>query len=174
MKNKNLLLIVVGVVLVLAIVAFFLFGRGTSPLANLSKSAPDDLVTSAISGSGSVKCEYTDDEGHVVTAYIKGGNMRTDLTGGQEGAMSIIYKDKTSWTWDNTTKQGMKYTAPKVEEADEVVDGETQDSDSQNSDEIATEIEQYKESCKNESVDDSMFDAPADVTFQDYSQMMPQ
>lgn len=166
-KNKNLPLIIGGV-LVLGVIAYILLNRGASPLSNAD---PESAIKNALSGTGSVKCEYTDDDGRLVTAYVKGEKMRTDVTGGQEGNGSMIFKDNTSWSWDNTTKKGVMFKAPEVTgtESDETSETEL---DVEDSEDIKEEIEQYKESCKNENVPDSMFEPPTDVTFQDFSQMM--
>lgn len=167
MKNLKLPLIIVGVILIAAIGYFVVMNKGSL------SSNPTDVVNNALTGSGSVKCEYTDEEGRQITAYVKGEKMRTEIVGGTEGSMSMIYKDKTSWTWDNTKKQGMMFKAPEVTPAEgkEVteVTPATQDSD-----EVKAQLEKYKESCKNQTLADSMFDPPTDVTFQDYSQMMKQ
>lgn len=137
-------------------------------------SNPADVVSNALTDSGSVKCEYTDEEGRQITAYVKGERIRTDITGGTEGAMSMIYKDNTSWTWDTATKQGMLFTAPEVTPGEGEKVTVEEGPATQDSNEVKAELEKYKESCTNQTIADTMFEPPADVKFQDYSQMMQQ
>jgi hypothetical protein len=164
-KNNRLLLILGAALVVILAVGFLMF-RGGGSVPGLS--SPEDLVASALTGSGSVKCEYTGEDGAVVTAYVKNGMVRTDVTGGPEGDGSFLMKDKTVWTWQDSTKQGMTYTIPDVAP----VEGETAETEGNMSDEVERDLEQYKDSCTSESIPDSMFEVPGDVTFQDFSQMM--
>lgn len=169
MKNKLPLFIVI--VVVIAAVAGYLIMNRTGRM-----NSPEDIVANALSGNGSVKCEYDEDGRHIV-AYIKGSMMRTDITGGEEGSMSMIYKDNTSWTWNPDTKEGMMFTAPEITpmEGEEVVtEEEVNVAMPDDTEAMKAEIEKYKDSCKSESIADSLFEAPSDITFMDYSQMMEQ
>lgn len=154
-------------VLAVLIVAggFMFFTKGVNPLTN-----PAAVLT----GGASMKCEYTED-GRNIVAYVKGEQFRTDVTGGEEGSMSMIYKDDTTWSWNTDTKKGMKMTfeKPTVTPGAEMesTGGETEKSDAQ---EIKEELDKYKDSCKNQMVSESLFTPPSDVEFQDYSQMMEQ
>lgn len=174
MKNKTPLFIVLGVVLLGVVVFVMMQGRnGSNPIASLTSntSNPSDMVASALTGSGSIKCEYTDEDGATVIAYVKNGNVRSDYMGADANG-SFLMKDKTVWTWDEETKTGMTYVIPDVTpgaEDDSMM--ESEDSDT-NYEEMKEEIDQYKESCKNENIPDSMFEVPQDVTFEDYSAMM--
>lgn len=169
MKNKTPLIIIIVVLVVLA-GAWFFFMRGgaTNPL---TPQTPQEQVENAFMGSGSVKCEYTTDTGEVVTAYVKDGKMRTDMTGGAEGTMSFMMVDKTSYSWNQDTREGMKYVIPDVTPVAEV-EVETVESGQADPRAMQEQIEQYKESCSNQAVDDSLFVVPTDVNFVDYSTMM--
>lgn len=166
MKNNRVLLILGGVLLVILVVGF-LISRSGGQVPGMT-SSPSDLVTSALTGSGSVKCEYTGEDGAVVTAYVKNGMVRTNISGGPEGDGSFLMKGKTFWTWQDSTKQGMTYTVPDVTP----VETEAVESEGNMSEKVASDLEKYKDSCTSENVSDSMFEVPSDVSFQDLSQVM--
>lgn len=170
MKNKQPL-IIVAVVIIVLLGAWFLFMRGgaSNPL---SPQTPQEQIENALTGSGSVMCEYTTDTGETVTAYVKDGKIRTDMTGGPEGSVSFLLVDKMSYTWNQDTKEGMQYMIPDVTPGEEVEVDETMESETPDANDFQDQIEQYKESCTNQNVDDSMFVVPADVNFVDYSMMM--
>lgn len=170
MKNKKPLFIVLGVVLLGAVAFYFMKQKGLGPLSSLSGN-PADVFSNALTGSGSVSCEYTDAQGQIVKAYVKNGKIRTDMTGGTQGNMSFIMRDKTMYSWKQGTNEGFAYKIPEVtgtqDQSDvQITPGQT------GTDDIKANIEQYKESCVNGSVDDSMFELPTDVNFTDYSTMM--
>jgi hypothetical protein len=163
--------VIIVAVVALAAGGYFLMNSGSNPLVN---NSPEAIVQNALSGRGSVKCEYDEEGKHIIT-YVKGEKMRTDATGGEEGNGSMIFKDNTSWTWDSATKQGFTFKAPEVSPAETETedDNETEDM-MEDSEEMKADVEKYKDSCKNENIPDSTFEPPSDVTFQDYSQMMQQ
>lgn len=164
MKKNTLLLIGAGVV-VAAIVGFFVFqSTGSGPGGN-----PVSQLENALTGAGSMKCEYTDTENRNTITYVKDGKIRSDFTGA-DGAGGMIYKDNAMWTWDEATKQGYSMVLPEYTETDEEIDlGQNQFDEKED---IEAEIEAYKESCSKESVSDSMFEPPADITFQDMGDFM--
>lgn len=167
-KNKTPL-IVVGVIALVAVGAFLFMRQNGSLPASLTGS-PTDMFSNALTGSGSVTCEYTDESGQKVMAYVKGGKIRSDITGGEQGSMSFIMKDKTMYSWNTDTKQGFIYKIPDVTGSQ--TQDEAQTPDQGNVEDVKADLEQYKESCKGGNISDSMFDIPSDVTLQDYSQMM--
>lgn len=173
MKNKTPLFIVIGVIVLGAVVFLMMQGKnGSNPIASLTSNSanPGDMVAQALTGSGSIKCEYTDEDGSTVMAYVKNGNVRSDYMGADVNG-SFLMKDKTVWTWDEETKTGMTYMIPDVTPTEDESMMESDDSD-MNYDEMKEEIDKYKESCTSENISDSMFEVPQDVTFEDYSQMM--
>lgn len=168
-KKDNKMFLIIGavaVVVVLLLGAFMLRG-GSSSVPGMAQN-PQDLIASAMTGTGSVKCEYTGEDGAVVTAYIKNGQVRTDITGGPDGGGSFLMKDKTTWTWSDSTKEGVMFVLPEITPVAGQATGEMQTA----SDEVAADLEQYKDSCKSETVSDSVFEVPTDVNFQDFSSMM--
>lgn len=168
MKKNQTPLIIVGVVVVILAIGAFFFLRGSSNPLGVGSGSPQDLMASALTGSGSVVCEYTDEDGSTVTAYVRNGMVRTNITGGPEGDGSFLMRDKTVWTWQDSTMQGMMYVIPDVTP----VEGEAVESETNMADEVSADLEQYKDSCRSESIPDSVFEVPSGVNFQDYSQMM--
>src|SRR5688572_4232873 len=95
-------MIVIVAVVLLAIIgagAYMLMGKNDSNSLPSTSSNSDDSsgvfgsIQEAISKSVSLQCEYTDESGMKTTAYISGGSVRADMTGGAE-ASSVIMKDK--------------------------------------------------------------------------------
>lgn len=172
MMKSNKLILIIALVVLIAGAGFLYFKSSGSSLNPLSQDPMKDMEK-AISGSGSVKCEFVDEEGRNITSYVKDGKIRVDSTGGvDEEERSMIFKGENIWTWDVVSKQGFTMSVPEDDpESDiEATEGDTgQEEALSERDKIQSEIEKYKESCKNESISDSLFEAPSDVTFQDMS-----
>lgn len=139
-------------------------------MGGMGSGNSQDLIASALSGTGSVKCEYTGDDGAVVTAYVKNGMVRTDITGSPEGEGSFIMKENTTWTWSPETLQGVMFVLPEASGDD--VSIEVEEETQTTADEIAADLKRYKDSCRAENVDSSVFEVPSDVVFQDFSQVI--
>ncbi|HRN96105.1 MAG TPA: hypothetical protein PLD54_01525 [Candidatus Levybacteria bacterium] len=169
MKNTKLLLIGAVVLLVLGGAFFYFQSSGNSPL-NVTND-PMKSMENALTGSGSVRCEFTDEDGRNITTYVKNGQIRSDFTGGEEGQGGMIFKNDTIWTWDQTTMQGFTMVVPKTDgtEDDAVDNGQSPVNQKK---EIEDQIEKYKESCNNENVSDSVFEPPSDITFQNMNDFM--
>lgn len=145
------------------------------------KASDGSLFTSikeALSKSLSLECKFTNeliaDEKVVskmdVTAYIKNGAVRVSTKAqGKEGESEMILKDKKLYIWG--TKDGaFVMELPEVGASGApVVAGEGGDFS-----ETLAELDKYKDSCKPAVVADSMFVPPADIKFQDLTQMMKQ
>lgn len=64
----------------------------------------NSMVSGAFTGSGSIKCDYTQADGFVGVAYIKGGKVRID--GVANGAASnIIYGGDKVYIWGSSGGQ---------------------------------------------------------------------
>ena len=165
MKNKTPLFVILGLVLLGVAAFYFMQQKGSvSPLTG----SPADIFSNALTGSGSVKCEYKDQEGQTVTAYVKGGKIRTEMMGGTQGNMNFIMRDQMMYSWNQGTKEGFVYKVPEVTGTPD----ETETPDQSGAKDVKADLEQYKESCTNTSVADSVFEVPADVNLVDYSKMM--
>lgn len=166
-KNQKPLIIVVAAVALVGISAFFFLQNksGTSEQANVITSIKD-----ALSQSVSMECTYTDEEGRQSKAYIKNGAIRSDYTGAdEEESGSMIVTEKKMYMWSG--KEGYMMDIPEVTPTEEE---QTVSESIAQKDEVVADLEKYKESCKPAVLLDSLFTPPADVNFQDYSQMMEQ
>jgi len=179
MKNNTLIMAGVGILAVAAVGGFlYMRSSGNSPIG--LPSDPMKSMENALTGSGSVKCEYTDEEGRVTISYIKDGKIRSEFSDQENEPGGMIFKDNAMWTWNSATKEGFTMVLPEVEEStdSQYDDGDDFDQSPFNEKrEIEEEIEKYKEQCNNERISDDMFEPPTDITFQDMSdfyQNMPQ
>ena len=170
LQNKTTRLLIGALIFVVILVGGFLMFRGSSQMGSIGTGNPQDLIASALSGTGSVKCEYTGDDGATVTAYVKNGMIRTDITGSPEGDGSFIMKENTTWTWSPSTLQGVMFVLPEASE--DAVEIEVNEESQTTADEIAADLERYKDSCRSENVDNAVFEVPSDVVFQDFSQVI--
>ena len=104
-------------------------------------------------------------------SYIKNGAIRTDYKGKttEETGSAIITANKM-YMW-NENNEGFMMDIPQITPTEGTTT--TPEGISQR-DDVMADLEKYKESCKASVVSDSLFTPPADVTFQDYSQMMQQ
>lgn len=169
--QKTPIFLVAGVVVV-ALVAggyYFMNSQGNTLLS--SKKDPVQTIEEALTGTNSVKCEYTDEAGQKVVAYIKAGKMRSDIVEGQ-GLGGVLYKDSMMWTWDNETKQGFMMDVPEGDDYTQPMDEGMSSPSTVNKSELEANIEKYKQHCKEESINDSVFEPPTDVVFQNMGDLM--
>lgn len=170
--NNSKLIIGIVVVVLLALLGFGAFkflGSKSSTMTTGSQTSGGNVFTSikdALSKSISLQCEY-DQNGVKTTAYIKAGAIRSDTTGKTpEESGSAIIKDKKMYFWNSQGGFMMEFKD----------DGTTPSTAPSNAGEkpqdIMNSLEQYKDSCKPAVVSDSLFTPPANVKFQDFSQLM--
>lgn len=170
--NSKLIIGIVVVVLLalLGFGAFKFLKKGASTMVP-GGSQSGNVFTSikdALSKSVSLQCDYSDANGIKTTAYIKAGAIRSDTTGKTpEESGSAIIKDKKMYFWNSQGGFTMDFkdtetTAPSTAPSK---------SGGEKPQDIMNSLEQYKDSCKPAVVSDSLFTPPANVKFQDFSQM---
>lgn len=168
--NKNLL--IAGAVVIIVAVGAFLFINNSSNNTSSSNnndslgSEAEQLVMSAFEGAGSVKCTYHD-EVSMGTFYVKNGMVRAETTSpeeqGQDG--NFILKNDTVWIWQTGATEGYMMTnISKYQSDPNVPDGYSVDEES-----VRQNIEENQAECNSENIDDSLFEAPQDVVFTDFS-----
>ncbi|MBI3366397.1 hypothetical protein HY041_02090 [Candidatus Roizmanbacteria bacterium] len=128
-------------------------------------------IKDALTKSLSLKCEYPDPRTKAtVTTYIKNGAVRVMGMSIQNNKSSnAIIKDNKMWIWTEGDKQGMMLTLsiPAVGKPS----GTPQIKEDQR-ERVLAEMERFKNNCKTETVDDSLFVPPSNVTFTDLQNMM--
>lgn len=166
--NPKVIIIAVVLLLLVGVGISMMMGKNTSKDGSVSTgSNAFTSIKDAFSKSLSLECEFTDETGTKSKVFIKNGAMRGDFEGGEAmEAGSMIFKEKKMYFWNG--KEGSMMTIPDAVEGDTT----TTDTQSLNPDNFFKEVEQYKDSCKPAVVSDSLFTAPADVTFTDLSKMM--
>jgi len=125
-------------------------------------------IKDALSKSASLECSYTDAEQRTARTYIKNGAVRTDYAGNNPSQSgSVIVRDKKMYMW-TPDKKGFMIEIP------DVTDTPTQTGEKKKTQEeqFLDELEKNKQYCKTAVVSDSLFTPPAEVNFQDYTQMM--
>lgn len=163
MNNK--LLLGVGAVIVIVVAVFALKGSGDSAGGKTSLEA-------LLKSNKAQECTYSAEVDGVktsATVYIGNGKMRTDsvlVSDGQTIKGNMIVDGETSYIWSDATTQGIKMTLDKLKAEETTESGQVQVFNSDFN-------EQFDYSCKGWSVDNSKFTAPSNVTFVDFSAMMP-
>lgn len=185
---KKLLPVVVLVILFGAGGFFYLNSRGMVPKlsgSNTTNQAGSGIVSSirdALTGSKSIKCVYTDEQGIQTTSYVKNGAVRVMMTATGDSPDNILMKDQTMHMWSAIGKTGFIYKLEKStdkiaedsEKGEKVENGEGAKNGDDQQESVLAEIEKYKNSCKAEAVDDSLFVIPTDVKFQDMDSLRQQ
>lgn len=175
MKSKKKVVMVIAAVLLLVLVggvSYSKFKNGGDISLNKEVTDSNNIFTSvkdALSKNITLICEFNDD-GSSVKSYIKNGSVRVTTVGQADTAQSgeIIIRNKKMYMWDNKSKQGFSYDIPDSDN----------DSVGMNSGEIVKSeaylemIDKYKDSCKVANVEDSYFELPADVVFQDMAKFI--
>jgi uncharacterized protein (UPF0333 family) len=166
MKNKKAL---ISILLLLLVV--FVSGISYMKFKNSNKSESKSTtenksvftsIKDALSKDVTLVCEFKDDSGVSTKSYIKNGAVRISSEG------EIVMKDKKMYMWDVKTKEGFVYEIPDSEDSQI---GATSTEINQ-SESYLNMIETYKDSCKVTSVEDSYFELPKDVKFQDMSKIL--
>lgn len=174
--NKKIVLIgVLALMLVVGGVSYSRLKSGkfsfSSPSSSPKSEGAFSSIKDALSKSISLSCEFTDDTGRITKSYIKNGAVRITNKGRDTNnqAGEVIIKGKVMHVWDEKTKQGFVY------ESEEEPDSSTSSSGNYNSSDgssYLSMIDKYKDYCKVQAVEDSLFTIPEDVKFQDMSQFL--
>lgn len=168
MKNKKVLISILLLLLVVFVsaISYMKFkNNNDSQLDTKGDTENKSVFTSikdALSKDVTLVCEFKDDSGVSTKSYIKNGAVRISSEG------EIVMKDKKMYMWDVKTKEGFIYEIPDSEESQI---GATSTEINQ-SESYLNMIETYKDSCKVTSVEDSYFELPKDVKFQDMSKLL--
>lgn len=172
MKKKTIILIV-GLLLLVSAggFAYAKFQSGKTSGKNTT-DRQNNIFTSvkdALTQNLTLACEFVDPNGNTTKSYIKNGAVRVSMVGDDTQSGEIIIKDKKMYMWDNAKKEGFVYDIPDEAENDQI--GMT-NQDIVSSESYLEMINQYKDSCKVSSVEDSLFVAPKEVNFQDMSKFL--
>lgn len=174
-------MIIAGVVLLLLVIAggAFAFMNLTKTAKNTLTANPQEAAPTKSSSvfnsiqdiftnkSLSLSCNFTDAEGRNTVSYIKNGEIRADVTGktaSQNG--SIIVKSNTMYFWNGPQGMMLKF------DPSQMMGGANGSAQSAQGQAALASLDKYKESCKPAVVDDNLFTPPANVKFQDVSQIM--
>lgn len=164
-------------IILMLMVCVALAGCGGQKNANQDQTQPKETkgawesIKDAMSKSISLRCEYTDEDGAQSINYIKGKMIRTESSNVKEGEIKAygIFKGEKAYIWTDNSKQGIIFDLTTFD--DDTTMGETK---IESVDDIISELEKNKQNCRNESIPDSYFDIPGDITFTDWSSFMSQ
>jgi len=169
--NKNIIIAVVILILLAAGGFLFLNKSGTSPLQNSRTATGTSQKSSlkALLGLGTnQKCSYSDQEsGSSGTLYLGNGNARGDFlttANGSEQGSHMIIDGQSMYVWTEGENQGFMMKRDAIEDIQENSAG--------NAPKTVDINEEVDYDCSSWSPDSSMFSAPSNVTFQDYSSIM--
>lgn len=148
--------------------------------SNNSSSSDNNLVGDAVGGiaaaltSGdSYRCQYSNSEDNSSGVYlVKNKKFRADGQEGTDGKpSSIIFNEQGMYIWSPGESQGFFYP---VSDEDTKDQNSQPDQPSQFNDFLNPENLDEKEDidCQKAAVDDSQFVPPADVSFQNFSEIM--
>ncbi len=164
-------------IILLLMVCVALAGCGSKQNKTQNQDQPKEnkgvweSIKDAMTKSISLRCEYTDVDGTTSINYIKGKMIRTESAIEKGGSVKAygIFKDDKVYIWTDNSKDGFVFDMSKL--GDDAKMGET---DIKSTDDIISELEKNKQNCRTETVPDSFFDLPKDVTFTDWSSFIPQ
>ncbi|RJQ35773.1 hypothetical protein C4559_06380 [Candidatus Microgenomates bacterium] len=170
MKSKQL--IIAAVLLLLLAGGGYLFlnksssqpGAATTDTSKKEDGSVFGSIKDALSKSLSLQCEYSDESGRKTMVYIKGGAIRSNVSGKTpEESGSSIVKDGKLYFWNSKEGIMMAFNMQDLgKEITPVQSGENPQS-------VVQDLEKYKENCKPATVDSSLFTPPSDVKFTDFS-----
>jgi hypothetical protein len=125
-------------------------------------------IRDAISKSITLRCEYVDESGIKSINYIKGNMIRVDNaeTGSDQIKFSALVKDNNLYLWNAGQNQGLVFSLDKLQNSNDVQMGDTA---VHSVDDIINELEAKKDQCHTDTISDSMFELPANVTFSSFN-----
>jgi hypothetical protein len=120
-------------------------------------------IKDALTGSTTLKCNYTDDEGTTSTVHLKGNMVLIEsITPGTEAIMvKGLVRDNKMYIWSDRSTDGFMIDFSKIKPEDSTMKmGQTQ---IHSSDDVVGELEKKKENCQKESLPDSSFEVPTGI-----------
>lgn len=176
MNKKVIITVVIVLALIVGAIIYFSMSKSSSPTrANNTSEQPTqppvqnempDYVK-AMQGAGEVKCTY-DVNGVTQTSYIKNGKIRMEITTNGVTTNTLML-NKVVYSWPSNSKKGFMMDTSTLSVS---VTPSQQESNYKDMDSLKKDFETYKPTCTHESLADSMFEKPSDVTFTDYGKMM--
>lgn len=168
--KKSLPIIIVLIVIVLALVGWFVWGKGkTGTPGGNQQEAQEQTQGESFSGkikdafmkNVPLKCTYKMDDNNFGTGWIKNKRYYGEITAsGKQGF--IILVDNCMWTWNKDEKDKGVKMCFEVEEGKSIWD-EMESQDNQFNDDY---------NCSPSVVNDAVFTPPSDVKFVDLDEMM--
>jgi predicted small lipoprotein YifL len=121
-------------------------------------------IRDALTGSATLKCEYTDEDGEKSIVYLKGQMVRIEGTtteGTDTLGINGLVRDNKMYVWSANSTSGFLIDFSKIQPEDDTMKmGETP---IHSSDDVVNELEAKGQNCERTSVADSYFDVPADI-----------
>lgn len=172
-SKKNLLGVILTVGgIALALIVCKSLSTPKYPTTGVDTSlAPKTSIVDALLGNDTMKCTYSDSYGEVVV-WAKAGKVRSEgssfgMQGNEKGGM--INDGEYLYIWQESDKTGLKYKLS-------VFEAENQDSEippGVNPQTWAETIQnQYEYSCQAVNEGEEIFTPPADVEFQDMTELL--
>jgi hypothetical protein len=169
-KSPLGLVLVIGGIF-LAFAAYKLVSKPKYPTGMDGSLAPKTGLVDALLGNETMKCTYSDSYGEV-TVWAKAGKVRSEgfnygASGNEKGGM--INDGEYLYIWQESDKTGLKYKLSVFENEDSQgtmpsgVDPEAWAEAAQ---------AQYQYSCKATNENDDIFTPPADINFDDMTQLL--
>lgn len=162
---KKIVIAIVFIVVLVAVV--LLLSQADKPVADSAA-----LMKSAYLEGGSAVCDFTEPEyGQKVEAYIKGGKMRfiTEMSDEFFGGLvsNIVIKDNFAYFWVDGEDEGMKMKIEEEEIERFFFPFMTEDEEGN-----VVVDEDFQLECRKQSINDSMFDLPENIEFEDAADML--
>jgi hypothetical protein len=166
--TKKTLWMVIGAVVVIGGIVMFSGGSGAPAGEEVGETADSSMVAGAFTGSGSIKCDYSQDGGLVGTAYVKGGKVRIEGTV-EGGTANVIYGNGKVYTWGESGgyEYGFVIDTPTAEAE---ISAGTQSLPSRA--DIENQFNNGSARCENYNVADSFFTPPPSVKFQSMTELL--
>ena len=132
-----------------------------------------ESIKDAMSKGLTLECSYTDEQNQKFVSYVKGKSVRSIIENPSSSSTpsNFLLIGTTMYMWPSGgPNQGFTITVDEeaAKKAQEQTQGAGDVDKATNTDLIGT-LETYKNNCKQSSVDDSLFEKPANINFQDFS-----
>ncbi len=168
--NKKIIIILVVTLVLLSGIVLFKKPKAENKNSNGEDSTKNVFVSikGALSKDLTLACEFKDEQGNSTKSYIKNGAVRISTNGKETQSGEIIIRNNKMYMWDPKSKTGFIYEIPDEEKGNVGMTGEGINQ----SDRYLSMIDKYKDTCKTAAIEDSYFEEPKDISFQDMSKLL--
>jgi len=138
-----------------------------APSAQTEETGVITSIKNALTGSATIKCNYTDEDGEVSVVYLKEKMVRVQAAETNDDGSTFniegLIRDNKAYLWSDTSTEGWVFDYSQIDaEGGGMTMG---DRAIHSSDDVIDELEAKGENCEKTSVPSDFFEIPSNITW---------